>query len=70
MDIQIALMIARVLLVMAKNLSFQIEEAKKGDGKVTVDELQGIIFQTALKSLDDLEAGGKLSELISSIVKK
>lgn len=70
MDMQIALMVVRVLLVMAKNLSAQIEAAKKGDGKVTVDELQVLIFQTALKSLDDLEAGGKLSELITSLIKK
>lgn len=70
MDIQLVLLITRILLVMVKNLSIQVDAAKEGDGKVTAGELHSLIFQTALKTLDDLEAGEKLSSIITGMRKQ
>ncbi|MDD5062775.1 MAG: hypothetical protein PHN44_10900 [Candidatus Marinimicrobia bacterium] len=53
----LSLLIARIILINTKNLLQAVEQAKKNDSKVTSEELPEIIFDTAIKSLDDLGAG-------------
>lgn len=55
--ILLSLLITKILLINAKNLFKEIGEAKSDDGKVTVNELPEIIFDTMIKSLDDLGVG-------------
>jgi len=50
----VALIITKVLLINTKNLMQAVEKVKANDGKITSDELPGIIFEMAIKSLDDL----------------
>lgn len=56
-SIILSLLIAKVILINTKNLIIAVDKAKQNDGKITSDELPEIIFETALKSLDDLGAG-------------
>ncbi len=53
----LSLLIAKVILINTKNLLKAVEKAKANDGKITSDELPEIIFETAIKSLDDLGVG-------------
>ncbi len=64
----LSLLIAKIILINTKNLFEAIEKAKLNDGKVTTDELSGIIFETALKSLDDMGVGS-LSGLLGPVKK-
>lgn len=53
----LSLLIAKILLINTRNLINAVEKAKANDGKITSDELPTIIFETAIKSLDDLGVG-------------
>lgn len=53
----LSLLIARIVLINTKNLIAACSKAKSDDGKITMDELPGIIADTAIQSLDDLSAG-------------
>ncbi len=64
----LSLLIAKVILINTKNLFAAVEKAKANDGKITADELPDIIFETAIKSLDDMGVGN-LSGLIAPGVK-
>ncbi len=59
----LSLLIAKVILINTKNLFGAVEKAKSNDGKITADELPEIIFETALKSLDDVGVGNLSSFL-------
>lgn len=72
-SLALSLLIARIILVNTNNLVMAVEKAKQNDGKVSANELPEIIFETALKSLDDLGAGsiGSLGTLgnLNSLLK-
>jgi len=53
----LSLLIAKVILINTKNLIKAVDKAKSNDGKITSDELPEVIFETAIKSLDDLGVG-------------
>lgn len=59
----LSLFIARIILINTKNLIDACQKAKSDDGKITLDELPGIIADTAIQSLDDL-GGGDLRGLV------
>jgi len=52
--ILLSLFVAKIILINTKNLIKAIDKAKSDDGKVTADEIPGILVDTAIKSLDDL----------------
>jgi len=60
----LSLLIAKIILINTKNLLKAVDEAKSNDGKITSDELPEVIFETAIKSLDDLGVGN-LSNLLA-----
>jgi len=64
----LSLLIARILLINTKNLMQAVDKAKANDGKITSDEFPDIIFETAIKSLDDLGVGN-LSGLLGQVKK-
>ena len=51
------MLIAKAVLVNTKNLLKEVDKAMSVDGKVSKNELPDIIFNTAIKSLDELGAG-------------
>lgn len=53
----LSLFVAKVLLINARNLILAVNTARENDGVITRDELPEIVFNTAIKSLDDLGAG-------------
>lgn len=59
----LSLLIAKIILVNTRNLLKAAGEAKSNDGKITSAELPEIVFQTAIKSLDDLGVGNLSSML-------
>jgi len=59
----LSLLIAKIILINTKNLIAACSKAKSDDGKITLDELPGIIADTAIQSLDDL-GGGNLRDLM------
>ena len=65
----LSLLLAKLILINAKNLMAAIDKAKANDSKVTSDELKGIVFDTAIRSLDDMGAGD-LSGLLTLGVQK
>jgi len=65
----LSLLIAKIILINTKNLFEAVEKAKANDGKVTADELLAIIFETAIKSLDDMGVGN-LSGLLGAAKQK
>ncbi len=52
--IALSVLIAKIILINIKNLIEASNKAKSNDGKITSDELPKIIFESAIKSLDDL----------------
>lgn len=57
MDPIMIMLIAKAVLVNTKNLLKEVDKAMSDDGKVSKNELPDIIFNTAIKSLDELGAG-------------
>ncbi len=53
----LSLLIAKIILINTKNLLKAVDKAKSNDGKITIDELPEVIFETAIKSLDDFGVG-------------
>lgn len=53
-QITLGILIARILLINARNLIIACDKAKADDGKITADELPGIAIETAIQSLEDL----------------
>jgi hypothetical protein len=65
----LSLLITKAILINARNLMQAIDKAKAGDGKVTSDEIKDIVFDTAIKSLDDMGAGDFSSLLTVGVPK-